>query len=120
MPAEPGFGSYWYRPVKMNELTGTSGSGSIWISFSPMTGDDVGERAVLAFCVFSAAKAAAPLSAPSLRILIIDDDPVILLRPGRRMTGVRDMPANVDYLDKPPKLPELRAALADTLALAGR
>jgi CheY-like chemotaxis protein len=48
--------------------------------------------------------------------------PVILLTGwGRRMTGERDMPANVDRtLDKPPKLPELREALADTLAMAGQ
>lgn len=48
--------------------------------------------------------------------------PVILLTGwGRRMTGDRDLPANVDRtLDKPPKLPELREALANTLALAGQ
>ena len=48
--------------------------------------------------------------------------PVILLTGwGRRMTGDRDMPANVDRtLDKPPKLPELREALANTLAMAGQ
>ena len=48
--------------------------------------------------------------------------PVILLTGwGRRMTGDRDMPANVDRtLDKPPKLPELREAIANTLAMAGQ
>jgi signal transduction histidine kinase/CheY-like chemotaxis protein len=48
--------------------------------------------------------------------------PVILLTGwGRRMAGERDLPANVDRtLDKPPKLPELREALADTLAMAGQ
>jgi CheY-like chemotaxis protein len=49
--------------------------------------------------------------------------PVILLTGwGRRMSGgEHDMPANVDRtLDKPPKLPELREALAGTLAMAGQ
>ncbi|HEY1506816.1 MAG TPA: ATP-binding protein [Stellaceae bacterium] len=49
--------------------------------------------------------------------------PVILLTGwGRRMSGSEhDMPANVDRtLDKPPKLPELREALAGTLAMAGQ
>jgi len=49
--------------------------------------------------------------------------PVILLTGwGRRMSGSdHDMPANVDRtLDKPPKLPELREALAGTLAMAGQ
>ncbi|HEV8014865.1 MAG TPA: ATP-binding protein [Stellaceae bacterium] len=48
--------------------------------------------------------------------------PVILLTGwGRRMTGERELPDNVDRtLDKPPKLPELREALADTLAMAGQ
>ena len=49
--------------------------------------------------------------------------PVILLTGwGRRMSGSEsDMPANVDRtLDKPPKLVELREALAGTLAMAGQ
>ena len=49
--------------------------------------------------------------------------PVILLTGwGRRISGgEHDMPANVDRtLDKPPKLPELREALAGTLAMAGQ
>jgi signal transduction histidine kinase len=49
--------------------------------------------------------------------------PVILLTGwGRRMSGSEsDMPANVDRtLDKPPKLLELREALAGTLAMAGQ
>jgi signal transduction histidine kinase len=49
--------------------------------------------------------------------------PVILLTGwGRRMSGgEHDMPANVDRtLDKPPKLLELREALAGTLAMAGQ
>jgi signal transduction histidine kinase/ActR/RegA family two-component response regulator len=49
--------------------------------------------------------------------------PVILLTGwGRRMSGSEsDLPANVDRtLDKPPKLPELREALANTLAMAGQ
>jgi CheY-like chemotaxis protein len=48
--------------------------------------------------------------------------PVILLTGwGRRMSGERELPDNVDRtLDKPPKLPELREALADTLAMAGQ
>ena len=48
--------------------------------------------------------------------------PVILLTGwGRRMSGEHDLPANVDRtLDKPPKLPELREALAQTLAMAGQ
>jgi signal transduction histidine kinase/ActR/RegA family two-component response regulator len=49
--------------------------------------------------------------------------PVILLTGwGRRISGGEsDMPANVDRtLDKPPKLPELREALAGTLAIAGQ
>ena len=49
--------------------------------------------------------------------------PVILLTGwGRRMSGgEHDMPANVDRtLDKPPKLSELREALAGTLAMAGQ
>jgi signal transduction histidine kinase/ActR/RegA family two-component response regulator len=49
--------------------------------------------------------------------------PVILLTGwGRRISGSEsDMPANVDRtLDKPPKLPELREALAGTLAMAGQ
>jgi signal transduction histidine kinase/CheY-like chemotaxis protein len=48
--------------------------------------------------------------------------PVILLTGwGRRMTGEQDLPANVDCtLDKPPKLQELREALAGTLAIASR
>jgi CheY-like chemotaxis protein/anti-sigma regulatory factor (Ser/Thr protein kinase) len=49
--------------------------------------------------------------------------PVILLTGwGRRMSGGEsDLPANVDRtLDKPPKLPELREALANTLAIAGQ
>jgi hypothetical protein len=47
--------------------------------------------------------------------------PVILLTGWcRRMgDGEEGMPANVDRtLDKPPKLPELREALAGTLAMA--
>ncbi len=49
--------------------------------------------------------------------------PVILLTGwGRRMSGgEHDIPANVDRtLDKPPKLSELREALAGTLAMAGQ
>ena len=48
--------------------------------------------------------------------------PVILLTGwGRRMTAEHDLPAHVDRtLDKPPKLPELREALAGTLAMAGQ
>jgi signal transduction histidine kinase/CheY-like chemotaxis protein len=49
--------------------------------------------------------------------------PVILLTGwGRRISGSEhDMPANVDRtLDKPPKLLELREALAGTLAMAGQ
>jgi len=49
--------------------------------------------------------------------------PVILLTGwGRRISGSEhDLPANVDRtLDKPPKLPELREALAGTLAMAGQ
>lgn len=49
--------------------------------------------------------------------------PVIMLTGwGRRMSGSElDMPANVDRtLDKPPKLAELREALAGTLAMAGQ
>jgi CheY-like chemotaxis protein/anti-sigma regulatory factor (Ser/Thr protein kinase) len=49
--------------------------------------------------------------------------PVILLTGwGRRISGSeQDLPANVDRtLDKPPKLPELREALAGTLAMAGQ
>ena len=47
--------------------------------------------------------------------------PVILLTGwGRRISGSeQDMPANVDRTrDKAPKLPELREALAGTLAMA--
>jgi hypothetical protein len=40
---------------------------------------------------------------------------------GRRMTGDHDLPTLVDRtLDNPPKLPELREALAGTLAMAGQ
>ncbi|HLI22736.1 MAG TPA: ATP-binding protein, partial [Stellaceae bacterium] len=48
--------------------------------------------------------------------------PVILLTGwGRRMSGDQEPPANVDRtLDKPPKLPELREALAGTLAMGGQ
>ena len=47
--------------------------------------------------------------------------PVILLTGWGRRMGEHDLPANVDRtLDKPPKLPELREALAGTLAMAGQ
>ena len=37
------------------------------------------------------------------------------------MTEETDLPANIDRtLDKPPKLPELREALANSLAMAGQ
>jgi CheY-like chemotaxis protein len=46
---------------------------------------------------------------------------ILLTGWGHRMTGDHDLPANVDRtLDKPPKLPELREALAGTLAMAGQ
>ncbi|HEY3918928.1 MAG TPA: ATP-binding protein [Stellaceae bacterium] len=47
--------------------------------------------------------------------------PVILLTGWGRRMGEHDLPANVDRtLDKPPKLLELREALAGTLAMAGQ
>lgn len=56
---------------------------------------------------------AADSTAP-LRILIIDDDAVILLTGwGRRLDGDGQAPADIDHiLGKPPKVRELRAALA--------
>jgi CheY-like chemotaxis protein len=58
--------------------------------------------------VATAIKAAAPQT------------PVIMLTGwGRRLLAEKDLPANVDrVLSKPPKLAELRAALAELTALA--
>jgi CheY-like chemotaxis protein len=60
--------------------------------------------------------------ARAIKIMSINTPVILLTGWGRRMSGSEsDMPANVDRtLDKPPKLLELREALAGTLAMAGQ
>ena len=59
--------------------------------------------------------------ARAIKTLSVNTPVILLTGWGRRMTGEHDLPANVDRtLDKPPKLPELREALAGTLAMAGQ
>jgi signal transduction histidine kinase len=60
--------------------------------------------------------------ARAIKIMSVNTPVILLTGWGRRMSGSEsDMPANVDRtLDKPPKLLELREALAGTLAMAGQ